>query len=362
MSTEQNRSFFKNLPDAVLSLLDIVSKEGFEILAIGGAVRDFYLGKTLGEITDFDFELRPRGNFKPSLRELSDNLACKYQVENLPYEIIRVKVGKLECEFSLPRIEKYNDQFHHKNFDVQYIPDEKYSLGHQRRDFTINAIGIKLNSNYRDELIDPLKGLRDLKQRILRPCSSDFFSDPVRFLRAIRFSLKLNFALDPTIGHEFTKLKVSDFPTYYLKSESIKSQRALSFFKALSTFCGDDFSDHVLIPSFEEKFLRQDLSFLKFAFFLDTNSKDLLSQMMQVKFDSIPALPWKIDNYSLYQKISKLPDEIIDFYYTHKLLNFSSFDFVKFNAIAVDLSGIAPQERGQYQFKHRLKNFVKSSS
>jgi poly(A) polymerase len=70
------------------------------------------------------------------------------------------------------------------------------------RDFTINSIAVRLSSVKGEwsnvDLIDPLNGYRDLKQKIICAVSDDSFrQDPARLLRAIRLAATLDFALDP---------------------------------------------------------------------------------------------------------------------------------------------------------------------
>ncbi len=66
------------------------------------------------------------------------------------------------------------------------------------RDFTINAIAVKLHEPGIGS--DPLHGMQDLKDKILRPCSeSAFINDPVRMIRAARMSLGLNLRLAPGV-------------------------------------------------------------------------------------------------------------------------------------------------------------------
>jgi len=63
----------------------------------------------------------------------------------------------------------------------------------QRRDFTINAIAINLDTL---ELLDPFQGLKDIKKKIIRPTSrKSLTADPLRVLRGFRFSLELDFKL-----------------------------------------------------------------------------------------------------------------------------------------------------------------------
>ncbi len=69
----------------------------------------------------------------------------------------------------------------------------------RRRDFTVNAL---FWNPLEDRLIDLTGGMRDLKDRRLRPVTSAeniFEDDPVRMLRAIRLAHSLGFSLDPSI-------------------------------------------------------------------------------------------------------------------------------------------------------------------
>ena len=74
-----------------------------------------------------------------------------------------------------------------------------------RRDFTVNALALPLETwvrqdNWREALIDPLQGCRDLAEMRLRACfPKTFLEDAVRILRAFRFSVELDFSPDPSL-------------------------------------------------------------------------------------------------------------------------------------------------------------------
>ncbi len=64
------------------------------------------------------------------------------------------------------------------------------------RDFTINAMAIPLH--HPTQLIDPTQGLRDLKDKRLRACTSHAFADdPLRVLRGVRLAVALQFRIEP---------------------------------------------------------------------------------------------------------------------------------------------------------------------
>lgn len=66
-----------------------------------------------------------------------------------------------------------------------------------RRDFTINALAVRLTTPRRGELLDYFGGVLDLRQRRIRVLhANSFIEDPTRIYRAVRFSVRLGFSLD----------------------------------------------------------------------------------------------------------------------------------------------------------------------
>ena len=104
-----------------------------------------------------------------------------------------LKLRSLPAELSLPRTEIKTGSGH-KGFSVDIDPDLPFSRSVQRRDFTINAIGLDPLTN---ELFDPTGGIADIEKRLLRHIGPAFSEDPLRVLRAMQFIARFNLNISP---------------------------------------------------------------------------------------------------------------------------------------------------------------------
>ncbi len=145
---------------------------------VGGVVRDWLLGK---EIRDIDIVCR-------NAQKISETVA---RVKNATVVAFEKKADE-PCYRIIDR--------DHKEFviDISEMRGDNINDDLKCRDFCINAIAMEIiPEGVSTTLIDPLGGQNDLKQRLIRLCSDHAIKDdPLRMLRAIRFSAELGFAIE----------------------------------------------------------------------------------------------------------------------------------------------------------------------
>ena len=164
---------------------------GLECYVIGGYVRDLCLHR---ESTDSEVVVVGSGI---SLAEAVAKKLGKGAHLSVfkTYGTAQVKRGDLELEFVGARRDSYTRDIRNPIVEYGTLQEDQ-----DRRDFTINAMAICLNSARYGELLDPFDGIGDLERCIIRtPLNPDitFSDDPLRMMRAIRFATQLGFNLHP---------------------------------------------------------------------------------------------------------------------------------------------------------------------
>ena len=220
--------FRKIIPTELEEFSSILIGWGFRLTLVGGAVRDFALYGTLSN--DLDFEVRSiesinEDKWGSKFKDLSNRISSLDGsfVEVLRFNIIRVRYKGIDLEISSPRVEVYDQtksEFGHSDFSVSYSSNYSYKESFSRRDFTINSLGIEFG----DELnfIDPFNGLKDIEDKTLDFINEDFFKDPVRFLRALRFKVSHKLELSRALKDDLVYFNLEKLSLHYFKQEGKK--------------------------------------------------------------------------------------------------------------------------------------------
>ena len=172
----------------------VVDTMGVECYVVGGYVRDIFL-----ERPSNDIDVVVVGSGIAVAEELKRQLGKKAHLSvfrNFGTAQVKFyqKGREYEVEFVGARCESYSHDSRKPIVEDGTLEDDQ-----NRRDFTINAMAICLNSKRFGELVDPFNGIADLEDGIIAtPLDPEitFSDDPLRMMRCIRFATQLNFQIE----------------------------------------------------------------------------------------------------------------------------------------------------------------------
>jgi len=172
-------------------LKKVVEESNIETYLIGGFVRDFLLNKN--DSKDIDIVAIGSGiDIAKATQKVLQN-SSKIQIFK-NYGTAMFKWKGLVLEFVGARKESYSLESRNPLVEEGSLNDDQ-----NRRDFTINALAISLNPSNFGKILDPFNGFNDLKNGILKTPldpNKTYSDDPLRMLRAIRFSSQLDFTIE----------------------------------------------------------------------------------------------------------------------------------------------------------------------
>jgi poly(A) polymerase len=172
---------------------ELFTAAGHEIALVGGSVRDALLDR-LGSDLDLTTSAQPA-----ETKRLISSWADSFWDVGAAFGTIGATKGEFHIEVTTYRADAYDPAS--RKPDVSYGDSILEDL--LRRDFTINAMAVRLPSReFVDPFIDPYGGLTDLARRVIRTPStpeSSFSDDPLRMLRAARFASQLDFQVDAAV-------------------------------------------------------------------------------------------------------------------------------------------------------------------
>ncbi len=174
---------------------------------VGGAIRDAFLKRP-----NYDLDFVLPGNAMKLARRIGDSIGAAYFPLDIHRNMARLVLIPDESVDGLRNNPRRIDFSTFQGADL--ISDL------QGRDFTMNAMAVEVHQLR--ELIDPLGGAADLAAKRLKACSQQsFIDDPVRILRAVRFSVELELRIQPQTL-EFIKQGVDLLPE--VSSERLRDE------------------------------------------------------------------------------------------------------------------------------------------
>lgn len=171
-------------------IVESLQTAGFQTYLVGGCVRDLLAG-----IHPKDFDIATSASPNEVKRKISGSYIIGKR-----FRLVLVKRG--EKQFEVATFRRNISAEEQTQEDNPVVGDNYFGTCEedaQRRDFTINAL---FYDPVKNDLIDYVNGMDDINSRTLRmigPPEVRFREDPIRILRALRLSHKLNFSLEPEL-------------------------------------------------------------------------------------------------------------------------------------------------------------------
>lgn len=186
-----NKTLHAKIPDEVSHVTETLAKGGFEAYLIGGCTRDLILGKkpkdwdvTTNATPEEIVKLFPKTFYENNYGTVG---VVNEETTDETTKIVEVTPYRLETGYSDKR----------RPDTVTWSKNLEDDL--KRRDFTINAIALRVVAKNQEEVIDIYSGIEDLNRKIIKTVGKPeerFSEDALRMLRAIRLHAELGFAIE----------------------------------------------------------------------------------------------------------------------------------------------------------------------
>lgn len=184
--------YFAKLPQELKRILSLVRQislgTGMPAYLVGGSVRDLILGAK-----NFDLDITVCGDGVIFARRLAEKLKVDVIVHERFKTATLILPGDLKLDIATTRRETYPSPAALPQISAGGLSEDL-----ARRDFTINTLALDINQAQDNGIIDLFGGQKDLARgqiRVLHALS--FIDDPTRILRALRFSCRFGFRIEP---------------------------------------------------------------------------------------------------------------------------------------------------------------------
>lgn len=178
-------------PQGILGIIKLAGKiadtKGIAIYIVGGVVRDILLG-----MPNYDLDFVVEGDAIEFSGILNGALKGDLKVHRA-FGTATINYNNHRIDIVTARSESYKKPAAYPEVEPGTIKEDLF-----RRDFTINAMAISINDKGFGDVVDFYSGLKDLKKkaiRVMHPRS--FIDDPTRVFRAVRFSARFGFKIEP---------------------------------------------------------------------------------------------------------------------------------------------------------------------
>ncbi|HEX9860834.1 MAG TPA: CBS domain-containing protein [Nitrospirota bacterium] len=180
----------ERLPSEASSLLDklgqVADELGFNAYVVGGFVRDLLMNEK-----NLDIDVVVEGPGIVFAREFAKKYPARVREHQKFGTAVVVPKSGMKFDVATARTEYYEYPAALPTVELGSIKKDLY-----RRDFTINALAIRINRDRFGDLIDFFGGQRDMKEKTIRVLHNlSLVEDPTRALRAIRFSVRMGFSI-----------------------------------------------------------------------------------------------------------------------------------------------------------------------
>jgi tRNA nucleotidyltransferase (CCA-adding enzyme) len=203
-------TLIERLPPQLQQLLETAAQQamqrGWHLYLVGGAVRDLLLGNATEPVMLSDIDLVVDGFHRSadvgagvelarSLQSVHPNARLevhgRFQTAALLWHKDEV-FDSLWIDIATARTEFYPYPAANPEVEASSIRQDLY-----RRDFTVNALALRLTRPRAGEILDFFGGLLDLRAKQIRVLhANSFIEDPTRIYRAVRFAVRLGFEID----------------------------------------------------------------------------------------------------------------------------------------------------------------------
>lgn len=224
----------KKIDESALKVLYRLHKSGYHACLVGGAVRDLLLG-----ISPKDFDVAT-----DATPEQVKSLFRNCRLIGRRFRLAHIIFGRHIIEVATFRGHHVTSKSEHLHESGRILRDNVYGdIGEDvwRRDFTANALYYDISNFSIIDYVDGVKDIRNKKLKLIGEVGTRFREDPVRMLRAIRFSAKLGFEIEEPCQKAIYDLGhlLEDIPPARLYEETLKlfhSGHALETFNQLTQY------------------------------------------------------------------------------------------------------------------------------